>query len=724
MKTIYNCIGTAMLLVLPGLAPAMNATITGPKSYLFTLQCPTLTPGSGDLDGDGIADATDTDDDGDGISDADEGGALTNTVVNSTFAGNANGWNLQSGWAYYFGTLSGRTDNIATNTASQSNVVLKNACTPLSVYQFKVRTNNYIASNGPITTESGNFAAYLNGIRLFGISNPATNNNPTITRDASSFSHITKFLLDGVALGSSAKSISLDQYHDIQITFNNANFPATGTIEFRYNATGDDFNVDDVYYYVNGCKDTDGDGVPDSQDLDSDNDGIPDYLEANTDTDGDGTPNRLDLDSDGDGCPDATEANISGNVNTVSFGAPSATSDGLTDAGCTTPDNSNWTNSAINGCVQGAVYDYGDLPYSGATVNYPKVRAQFTDSNADNVPDDATAVWLGQIIDWEADGFTSPDPANVAKGDDKNGSTDEDGLKVNALMVPGTVNWTITANSNQPATVHYGLWLDWGTPTAAPDGTFDNFYSGTITTSSPTSQTVSIMVPASFLTGSMVNVRLIASSSPLDQSNGFSSDIANGEIEDYQFAYSSGPALPVRLVSFVADASEGVAALRWKTAEQENFNRFEIERSLNGKDFDKIGSVASNDGLSGDYDFTDVDAASQGDQLYYRLKMVDNDDTFAYSTIREVHFRNGEQVTMTAWPTIVAAGERVTVAVSGNTGAFDVTLYNVDGRAFSRKAGQPGQRTELETQLLPPGLYVIRVSNGAWYKTAKIAVRR
>ncbi len=94
---------------------------------------------------------------------------------------------------------------------------------------------------------------------------------------------------------------------------------------------------------VNACTDTDGDGYPDVDDLDDDNDGIldteecggvdpladedgdgvPAYLddddtkawigddnssiEPSFDIDGDGKPNHLDLDSDGDGCFDALE---------------------------------------------------------------------------------------------------------------------------------------------------------------------------------------------------------------------------------------------------------------------------------------------------------------------------------------------------------------------------------------------------------------------------------
>uniref|UniRef100_UPI000248F877 hypothetical protein n=1 Tax=Aquimarina agarivorans TaxID=980584 RepID=UPI000248F877 len=69
--------------------------------------------------------------------------------------------------------------------------------------------------------------------------------------------------------------------------------------------------------------DTDGDGVPDSADLDDDNDGILDTEEdpdidgdgnpntgapADIDPDGDGIPNHLDIDSDNDGIPDNVEA--------------------------------------------------------------------------------------------------------------------------------------------------------------------------------------------------------------------------------------------------------------------------------------------------------------------------------------------------------------------------------------------------------------------------------
>jgi hypothetical protein len=59
------------------------------------------------------------------------------------------------------------------------------------------------------------------------------------------------------------------------------------------------------------CLDTDEDGITNVNDLDDDNDGILDTVEAaqaNADMDGDGIPNSLDLDSDNDGISDLVES--------------------------------------------------------------------------------------------------------------------------------------------------------------------------------------------------------------------------------------------------------------------------------------------------------------------------------------------------------------------------------------------------------------------------------
>jgi outer membrane protein OmpA-like peptidoglycan-associated protein len=80
--------------------------------------------------------------------------------------------------------------------------------------------------------------------------------------------------------------------------------------------TGDAFPVAGAH----APTDTDGDGVRDFLDRDSDNDGLLDADESGAaDGDADGVPNRLDLDSDGDGVTDAHEAGFTTSAFTISL---------------------------------------------------------------------------------------------------------------------------------------------------------------------------------------------------------------------------------------------------------------------------------------------------------------------------------------------------------------------------------------------------------------------
>lgn len=105
-------------------------------------------------------------------------------------------------------------------------------------------------------------------------------------------------------------------------------------------------------------------------------------------------------------------------------------------------------------------------------------------------------------------------------------------------------------------------------------------------------------------------------------------------------------ALPVKLVSFEAVARENVADLNWVTTEETNSDRFEVQRSVDGKVWEMVGSVKA-EGESRErktYSFTDqlAEHGANGAMLY-RLKMIDRaadglDGTFAFSSIRSVRF--------------------------------------------------------------------------------------
>ncbi len=91
--------------------------------------------------------------------------------------------------------------------------------------------------------------------------------------------------------------------------------------------------------------------------------------------------------------------------------------------------------------------------------------------------------------------------------------------------------------------------------------------------------------------------------------------------------------LPVKLVSFNGAARDNNAALNWATSSEINSNLFEIERSLDGRTFEKIESIRAkgNSNALVNYNYTDLNILSRNRVVYYRLKMIDRDNSFEYS---------------------------------------------------------------------------------------------
>jgi len=108
-----------------------------------------------------------------------------------------------------------------------------------------------------------------------------------------------------------------------------------------------------------------------------------------------------------------------------------------------------------------------------------------------------------------------------------------------------------------------------------------------------------------------------------------------------QYAVANGgtfPGLiPVELVSFAASVVGTNVSLSWMTATELNNQGFEIERSIDESVWEKIGFVEGNgtSTLMNYYSYTDKSLKTG--IYYYRLKQVDYDGTFEYSSIVEAN---------------------------------------------------------------------------------------
>ena len=98
--------------------------------------------------------------------------------------------------------------------------------------------------------------------------------------------------------------------------------------------------------------------------------------------------------------------------------------------------------------------------------------------------------------------------------------------------------------------------------------------------------------------------------------------------------------LPIELIEFSVVKQGNTVELKWLTARELDNDYYIIERSQNGIDFQEIHKVkgqGTTDFIT-TYRFTDLKARNGNN--YYRLKQIDHNLNFSYSSIESVYFDN------------------------------------------------------------------------------------
>ncbi|GGM96539.1 hypothetical protein GCM10010967_32770 [Dyadobacter beijingensis] len=172
-------------------------------------------------------------------------------------------------------------------------------------------------------------------------------------------------------------------------------------------------------------------------------------------------------------------------------------------------------------------------------------------------------------------------------------------------------------------------------------------------------------------------------------------------------------ALPVTVAQFEAYKNENRALLGWTTTEETNAERFEIEHGTNGKSWQQIGVTAAK-GPGNRYEFSH-DHPRAGTNLY-RLKMVDNDGTFAYSKVVSVAFDKENTVAVFPNP---AAGA-FSIAWPASQQILLVRLKNGAGttvQSFEKPAGN-----QIGLKGVRAGIYVVEIETASEKYTGKVVV--
>lgn len=180
----------------------------------------------------------------------------------------------------------------------------------------------------------------------------------------------------------------------------------------------------------------------------------------------------------------------------------------------------------------------------------------------------------------------------------------------------------------------------------------------------------------------------------------------NGQ-EDYWIVKLSFSATPVVLANFTAVTKSKDVFCKWATLQEQNADRFIIERSEDGINYITAGTVATAGNSSSPlwYNFTDEKILlNLYDYLFYRLKMVDMDGSYKYSETILIKL-TGQKENYSVVPN--PADDYVEII--GLTNTDDLAVYDLTGKPVSFFIAP--QNNKLNIQSLAAGMYLIQIKN-------------
>lgn len=195
-----------------------------------------------------------------------------------------------------------------------------------------------------------------------------------------------------------------------------------------------------------------------------------------------------------------------------------------------------------------------------------------------------------------------------------------------------------------------------------------------------------------------------------------------GNIEFYSLA-----AFPVEWGSIMVAWEAESSVLTWETLIESNTNEYHIERKVGQQQtFEVVGTVAAagNSNELKNYQFIDESAGtvSKGEKVSYRIKQIDLDGKFEYSTLVELG-PMGEKLSLKTFPN--PATDFINIAFSGNTeGQLSLRVMSISGKVMHSSTVPSSQRepVKLSVNTWARGAYIIQLADDETMSSSKFVV--
>ena len=186
-----------------------------------------------------------------------------------------------------------------------------------------------------------------------------------------------------------------------------------------------------------------------------------------------------------------------------------------------------------------------------------------------------------------------------------------------------------------------------------------------------------------------------------------------------QFATLQPPGtLPVKFTGFAVTKINNQALLKWNVEnEDDNTDRYELERSVNGASFEKFQTInASKNGRSSDsYSFIlqNLSSIKNSGVIYFRIKQIDKDGKFVYTDIKNIRLST-KGIFAAVYPNPIKQSTTLTFDLVENS-RVTYSITDVSGKTMETYQVQGFKGSNIKTLNLgkyAAGAYTLKVQAG------------
>ena len=187
--------------------------------------------------------------------------------------------------------------------------------------------------------------------------------------------------------------------------------------------------------------------------------------------------------------------------------------------------------------------------------------------------------------------------------------------------------------------------------------------------------------------------------------------VANGADTSVSIFQVNLGAVPVLLSNVRAYEKNTGVQIEWTTQQEINIERYEVERSENGQQFIKLGSVQAL-GNSSTMNYKLFDPAPFKGSNFYRVKIIEGVQS-SFSQVVKVTMGAGLIKSMIIYPNPVY-GNNINIQMNLPKGYYNLSLVNKKGqqillKSLSYGGGSATERIEV-AKSIPPGVYHLKLS--------------